>query len=62
MADKQVIRQDVVQIGFDVVDNPLNDLIKSMQEFQKAMEKASGKIDEQGKKTKELCLPSAQDC
>ena len=49
MAEKNVIRQDVVQIGFEVIDNPLNDLIKSMQEFQKAAQKAAGAMDEQDK-------------
>ena len=53
MADKNVIRQDVVQIGFEVIDNPLNDLIKSMQAFQKATQEAAGAMKEQEKKSRE---------
>lgn len=52
MAEKQVIRQDVVQIKFETIDDPLNDLIKSMQEFQKAAKKAAGEMDDGSKKNK----------
>lgn len=45
MAEKEVVRQDIVQIDFEVKENPLNDLIKSMNEMAKAAKKMQGAVD-----------------
>ena len=40
MSDKQVVRQDVVEIRYDVDNNPLLQLAKETNEFQSSMTKA----------------------
>lgn len=58
MAEDRVVRRDVVQIEFEVKDNPLNKLMKSMGEFTKAAKKMSG-TDEALKKVKDKASQAA---
>jgi hypothetical protein len=42
MADKNVVRQDIVQIGFDVQDGPLNDVVKEIDGLKSSVPSAMG--------------------
>lgn len=44
MSSKNVVREDVVQISFNVNDNPLDDLVKSMQDLQSSVTKLVNNI------------------
>lgn len=39
---KEVVRQDVVQISFDIMDNPLKDLLKELEDLKKT---ANGSVE-----------------
>ena len=45
MSERQVIRQDIVQIEFDVRENPMEALIKSMEDFTKSVKKMQSAND-----------------
>lgn len=44
MADRQVIRQDVVEISWDIEDDPMKELIDMMKKFKKIGKDAQGNV------------------